>query len=72
VWAAIEDIGFPAIIKPISGAGSADTYRVESPIELERVLPAMRHVDEAICEEFVEGDEHTYDTVCIDGAPVRS
>ncbi|HVV85060.1 MAG TPA: hypothetical protein VHE35_18475 [Kofleriaceae bacterium] len=70
VWAAIEDIGFPAIIKPISGAGSADTYKAESPIDLERVLPAMRHVEEAIVEEFIDGDEHTYDTVCIDGAPV--
>src|SRR5689334_17085477 len=70
VWAAIEDIGFPAIVKPISGAGSADTYRADSPIELERVLPSMRHVEEAIVEEFIDGDEHTYDTVCIDGAPV--
>jgi biotin carboxylase len=70
VWEALEDIGFPAIIKPISGAGSADTYKVESAMELERVLPAMRHVEEAIVEEFVDGDEHTYDTVCVDGTPV--
>jgi biotin carboxylase len=70
VWAAIEDLGFPAIVKPISGAGSADTHKVESPIELERALPSMHHVEEAIVEEYVEGDEHTYDTVCIDGAPV--
>lgn len=70
VWAAIEDLGFPAIVKPISGAGSADTYKVESASELERILPAMRHVEEAICEEFVDGEEHTYDTVCIDGRPV--
>ena len=70
VWEALEDLGFPAIIKPISGAGSADTHKVESPSELERILPSMRHVDEAIVEEFVDGDEHTYDTVCLDGAPV--
>ena len=69
VWAALEEVGFPAIIKPISGAGSADTYRVESASELERVLPAMRHVEEAICEEFIDGEEHTYDTVCVDGVP---
>jgi biotin carboxylase len=70
VWAAIEDLGYPAIVKPISGAGSADTYKVESPIELERVLPAMRHVDEAIVEEFIDGEEHTHDTVCLGGEPV--
>jgi len=69
-WAAVERTGYPAIIKPISGAGSADTYKVESAKDLERVLPYMRHVGEASCEEFIEGDEYTYDTVCLDGEPV--
>ncbi|MCX5746540.1 MAG: ATP-grasp domain-containing protein [Proteobacteria bacterium] len=70
VWSAIEQIGYPAIIKPISGAGSADTYKVTSALELERILPHMHHVAEAICEEFIDGDEYTYDTVAIDGVPV--
>jgi biotin carboxylase len=70
VWEAIEKIGFPAIIKPISGAGSADTYKLEDRAEMERVLPRMGHVAEAICEEFIEGEELTYDTVCIDAKPV--
>jgi biotin carboxylase len=70
VWEALEEIGFPAIVKPISGAGSADTYKVEDREELGRVLPRMRHVAEAICEEFIEGEEHTYDTVCLAGTPV--
>jgi biotin carboxylase len=69
VWAAIELTGYPAIIKPISGAGSADTYKVTSRAELERVLPQMRHVEEAICEEFIDGEEYTYDTASIDGVP---
>ena len=29
VWAAVERIGYPIIVKPIAGAGSADTYRVD-------------------------------------------
>jgi biotin carboxylase len=70
VWSAIEEIGFPAIIKPISGAGSADTYKVASKADMARVLPHMHHVAEAICEEFIAGEEYTYDTVSIDGAPV--
>jgi len=70
VWSAVEMTGYPAIIKPISGAGSADTYKVASPHELARVLPQMRHVAEASCEEFITGEEYTYDTVCIDGTPV--
>ncbi len=69
VWRAIEITGYPAIIKPISGAGSADTYKVESKQDLERILPQMRHVAEAICEEFIAGEEYTYDTASIDGTP---
>jgi biotin carboxylase len=67
---AIEVTGYPAIVKPISGAGSADTYRVGSPAELDKILPLLRHVDEASVEEFIEGDEYTYDTVCVEGTPV--
>jgi biotin carboxylase len=70
VRAAVEELGYPAIVKPISGAGSADTYKVTSDDELARVLPRLGHVAEAICEEFVTGVEHTYDTLCIDGVPV--
>jgi len=61
--------GFPAIIKPISGAGSADTYKVQSAGDMAKVLPSMQHVAEAICEEFIEGEEYTYDTASIDGVP---
>ena len=70
VWSAMEVTGYPAIIKPISGAGSADTYKVESKAELTQILPKMRHVTEAICEEFITGEEFTYDTLCIGGTPV--
>lgn len=67
--AAAERIGFPLILKPIAGAGSADTYRVEGAAELEAVLGRMLHVSEASCEEFIEGEEFTFDTVCIGGVP---
>ena len=69
VWAAAERVGYPLILKPIAGAGSADTYRCESPAEVERALGVLRHIEEASCEEFIEGDEFTYDTVSIDGRP---
>jgi biotin carboxylase len=69
VWGAVEETGYPAIIKPISGAGSADTYKVEDPGDMARVLPKMGHVIEAIVEEFIDGAEHTYDTVCLGGTP---
>ncbi|MCA9650110.1 MAG: ATP-grasp domain-containing protein [Myxococcales bacterium] len=68
--AAAERIGYPLIIKPIDGAGSANTYRLESAAQLERVLPALVRVPEVSVEEFVEGEEFTHDTICIDGRPV--
>ena len=67
--AAADKIGFPLIVKPIAGAGSADTYRVDTAAELEAALAKMRHVGEASCEEFVDGEEFTFDTVSIGGAP---
>src|SRR5581483_12172432 len=68
VWEAAEQVGFPLIVKPIAGAGSADTYRVESTDELAEVLPLLRHVPEVSVEEFVDGEEFTFDTICADGA----
>jgi biotin carboxylase len=62
-------MGYPLVLKPISGAGSADTYEVRSAAELEECLGRMRHVEEASLEEFIEGEEFTYDTVCIGGKP---
>ena len=67
---AAEQIGMPLILKPIAGAGSADTYRIDSASDLERVLPRLTHVTEVSVEEFIDGEEFTYDTVCVDGTPV--
>ena len=69
IRAAAERIGFPLIVKPIAGAGSADTHRVENAGELERAIEATRHVEEVSVEEFVDGEEYTFDTVSIDGEP---
>ncbi|MBL9087715.1 MAG: ATP-grasp domain-containing protein [Planctomycetia bacterium] len=67
VRAAAEQLGYPLIIKPIAGAGSADTYRLENRAELEAALPKVRHVKEMSVEEFIEGEEFTFDTVCSKG-----
>ena len=69
IRAAVEEIGFPVVLKPIAGAGSADTYKVSSAKELDEVIAAMKHVQEASCEEYVEGEEFTFDTVSIGGVP---
>ena len=69
VRAAAEEIGLPLILKPIAGAGSADTYCVRSQAELDATIPKLRGVAEASCEEYIEGEEFTFDTVCIEGKP---
>jgi biotin carboxylase len=67
VWAAAERIGFPLIVKPIAGAGSADTYRADSAAELDAVMPMLRHLPQVIVEEFIDAEEFTYDTICAGG-----
>ena len=64
---AAETIGFPVIVKPIDGAGSESTYKVMSRDQLDAVLPALRSVTEVSVEEFVEGDDMTFDTLCVNG-----
>ncbi len=60
-------IGFPLIIKPLAGAGSADTHRIDGPADLDRVLPTLRHVADVSVEEFIDGDEFTFDTISANG-----
>ena len=62
-----ERIGYPVIIKPIAGAGSLDTHRVDRADDLPTVLEKLRHVEEVSVEEFILGQEYTYDTICAKG-----
>ena len=64
---AAETIGFPVIVKPIDGAGSESTYKVTSREQLDAVLPALRSVTEVSVEEFVDGEDMTFDTLCVNG-----
>ncbi|MBV8194217.1 MAG: ATP-grasp domain-containing protein, partial [Candidatus Dormibacteraeota bacterium] len=70
VRAAADHIGFPVIVKPIAGAGSANTYRADDRTELDRVLPLLHRVPEVSVEEFVDAEEFTYDTICARGEPL--
>lgn len=70
VKSAAESIGFPVIVKPIAGAGSMDTFRAGSMAELERELAKVTSYGEVNVEEFIEGEEYTYDTISVNGTPV--
>lgn len=65
--------GYPLILKPRDAAGAAGTYRVDNDEELEQAIIATaldRGAPVAI-EEFVEGHEAIYDTLCVDGRVVH-
>ena len=65
--------GFPLILKPRAAAGALDTVRVDSTVDLDRALALFggQGVDSIAVEEFVEGHEGFYDTLCVDGQVVH-
>ena len=67
VRAAAAIVGYPLIVKPIAGAGSMDTYRCNDSAEMEAAVAMMGHIDEVAVEEFIEGEEYTFDTICHEG-----
>jgi len=65
-------IGFPLIAKPPAGAAARDTYRVDDLGALRQCLkitPASP-ARPLLLEEFIVGDEHSFDSVMIRGQPV--
>ena len=64
-----EEVGFPLIVKPRSGAGASGTVRVDDAAGLETAIEGAgfaRGASVAV-EEFIEGHEGFYDTLSIDG-----
>lgn len=68
----IKQVGFPIVMKPLAGLGSRNTQRVSSEDDLYAALnllmPTANNPVQA--EEFVRGEEHTFETVSIGGEPV--
>lgn len=64
---AARRIGYPLILKPVAGAGSSDTHRADDPAQLEAALAQLGHLEEVNVEEFIGGEEYTFDTVCVGG-----
>lgn len=56
-----EDLSYPVIIKPNSGVGASDTYKIKSEQELEDFFAQRTLGIDYIMEEFVDGDIVTFD-----------
>lgn len=67
-------VGYPLIVKPPAGAGARNTFRVDDASQLGEILARMPPslARPALCEEFLKGEELSFDSVCIDGKLVWS
>ncbi len=64
-----RQVGFPLIIKPRDAAGAANTWRVDDDEQLEQAIEESGVGQGAgvAVEEFIEGHEGFYDTLCVEG-----
>lgn len=71
-WRFAGEVGYPLVIKPPAGAGSQATYRADSPDGLREALATLAPGpgNEALLEEFITGEEHSFDTWTVAGRPV--
>ena len=71
-WRFAEAVGYPLVLKPAAGAGAKSTFRIAGAEELREALAAARPsaLRPAVLEEFVIGDEFSFDSVSIRGRAV--
>jgi ATP-grasp domain len=64
-----REVGFPLVVKPPAGAGAKSTFRLDDASDLrvwlEEAPPASDRL--AMIEEFLTGEEGSYDSVMVDG-----
>jgi phosphoribosylaminoimidazole carboxylase (NCAIR synthetase) len=67
-----REIGFPVIVKPPAGAGAVATTRVDDVNGLRAAVEAATPTPDrpVLLEEFVMGNEHSFETVSIGGRAV--
>jgi hypothetical protein len=67
-----ERVGFPLVVKPPAGAGAKSTFRLDDARDLAAWLDAAPPAPDrpALIEEFLTGQEGSYDSVMVDGEVV--
>lgn len=67
----IAEVGLPVVVKPPAGACSVDTFRLETPGDLDAYLARMAtEGGPVLFEEFLRGEEHSLDAVTVGGRMV--
>ncbi|HEX9349330.1 MAG TPA: hypothetical protein VF919_17290 [Gemmatimonadales bacterium] len=66
------EIGFPLVVKPPAGAGALATTKADDVNALRTAVDAATPAPDrpVLLEEYVTGDEHSFETVSIDGRAV--
>ncbi len=65
----LREVGFPVVAKPPAGAGATNTYRLDDADAVARYLAnhPPHPANPALFEEFLSGQEHSFDSVVVDG-----
>ncbi|MBS2040448.1 ATP-grasp domain-containing protein [bacterium] len=65
-------VGYPLIVKPVAGVGAREIHQCDGEEEFEEVLQSdpPSPYNPLQLEEFIQGDEHTLDTVSVNGKAV--
>jgi len=64
-----KEVGYPIVIKPPAGAGGVGTHRANSAAEVFALMKSWGRRP-TLCEEFIQGREHSLDVVTLNGTPV--
>ena len=64
-----QEAGFPVIVKPPEGAAAQSTFRVDDANALREALRQLAPTprEAIVLEEFVTGEEHSFDTFSLNG-----
>jgi biotin carboxylase len=70
----VSQVGYPIVLKPLAGFGARNTQRVSDEASLATAMATLQPSAErpAQAEEFVDGEEHTFEAVVIGGKVVWS
>lgn len=71
-WDFVREVGLPVVVKPREGAAAVSTYRAEDAEGMHAALAATQPAPSrpVVIEEFVTGEERSFETVSLGGRPL--